>query len=131
MLDRRRFLQRSAVAAAVFGLPLAITERAFAEDAPRLPAGELLTTDPQRYWAELRRQWLLAADRIKFWTRRGGRSDNDIGAALAMRDLADGLRQGGIVTDGPAPMRPKDRSRFLSKLDEAVNAVRRAHPSRE
>jgi uncharacterized protein YaiI (UPF0178 family) len=56
-------------------------------------------------------------------------TDNDIGSALAMRDLMDGLRQGGAVTGGPAPMTPKDRSRFLSKLDEAVHAVRRAHPS--
>jgi uncharacterized protein YaiI (UPF0178 family) len=57
-------------------------------------------------------------------------TDNDIGAALAMRDLMDELRQGGAVTGGPAPMTAKDRSRFLSKLDEAVNAVRRAHPPR-
>jgi uncharacterized protein YaiI (UPF0178 family) len=55
-------------------------------------------------------------------------TDNDIGAALAMRDLMDELRQGGAVTGGPAPMTAKDRSRFLSKLDEIVNAVRRAHP---
>jgi uncharacterized protein YaiI (UPF0178 family) len=54
-------------------------------------------------------------------------TENDIGAALGMRDLMDELRQGGAVTGGPAPMTPKDRSRFLSKLDEAVNAVRRAH----
>ena len=53
-------------------------------------------------------------------------TDNDIGSALAMRDLMDELRQGGAVTGGPAPMTPKDRSRFLSKLDEAVNAVHRA-----
>ena len=55
-------------------------------------------------------------------------TDNDIGAALATRDLMEGLRQGGAVTGGPAPMTPKDRSRFLAKLDETVNAVRRAHP---
>jgi uncharacterized protein YaiI (UPF0178 family) len=57
-------------------------------------------------------------------------TDNEIGAALAMRDLKDGLRQAGTLTGGPAPMTTKDRSRFLSKLDEAVNAVRRAHPTR-
>jgi uncharacterized protein YaiI (UPF0178 family) len=56
-------------------------------------------------------------------------TENDIGSALALRELLDGLRQGGVVTSGPAPMTPRDRSRFLSKLDEAVNAVRRAHPS--
>ena len=55
-------------------------------------------------------------------------TDRDIGAVLATRDLMDELRQGGTVTGGPAPMTPKDRSRFLSKLDEAINAVRRAHP---
>ena len=58
-------------------------------------------------------------------------TDNLIGSALAMRDLMDGLRQGGAVTGGPAPMTPKDRSRFLAKLDEAVNAVRRAHSPKE
>src|SRR6266581_455182 len=41
-------------------------------------------------------------------------TDNDIGSALAMRSLLDELRQGGTVTGGPAPMLPKDRSRFLS-----------------
>ena len=55
-------------------------------------------------------------------------TDRDVGAALATRELMEQLRQGGVVTGGPAPMTPKDRSRFLSKLDEAVNAVRRAHP---
>jgi len=55
-------------------------------------------------------------------------TDNDIGSVLAMRDLMDELRQGGVVTGGPAPMTSKDRSRFLSRLDEAVNAMRRAHP---
>jgi hypothetical protein len=54
-------------------------------------------------------------------------TDNEIGAALAMRDLTDELRQSGIATGGPSPMTAKDRSRFLSKLDETVNAVRREH----
>jgi uncharacterized protein YaiI (UPF0178 family) len=57
-------------------------------------------------------------------------TDNDIGSALALRDLLDELRQGGVMTGGPAAMTAKGRSRFLSKLDEAVNAVRRAHPPR-
>jgi uncharacterized protein YaiI (UPF0178 family) len=54
-------------------------------------------------------------------------TDNDIGSALAMRELMSDLRQAGAVTGGPAPMTQKDRSRFLAKLDEIVNAVRRAH----
>jgi uncharacterized protein YaiI (UPF0178 family) len=55
-------------------------------------------------------------------------TDAEIGAALATRELLDHLRHGGVVSGGPAPMTAKDRSRFLSKLDEAVNAARRAHP---
>jgi uncharacterized protein YaiI (UPF0178 family) len=57
------------------------------------------------------------------------RTENDIGATLGMRDLMQELRQDGSVTGGPPPMTPKDRSRFLSKLDEFINSVRRAHPS--
>ena len=53
-------------------------------------------------------------------------SESDIGSALAMRELMADLRQEGTVTGGPPPMTPKDRSRFLSKLDEVVNAVRRS-----
>src|SRR5436309_6093719 len=52
-------------------------------------------------------------------------TEGDIGSALALRDLTDQLRQAGQVTGGPAPMTPKDRSRFLSKLDEMAGAVRR------
>jgi uncharacterized protein YaiI (UPF0178 family) len=58
-------------------------------------------------------------------------TENDIGATLATRDLMEELRQGGTVTGGPAPMTPKDRSRFLSRLDDMINAARRAHPPRE
>jgi uncharacterized protein YaiI (UPF0178 family) len=58
-------------------------------------------------------------------------TEADIGSALALRELLDGLRQGGAVTGGPAAMTPKDRSRFLSKLDELANAVLRAHPRSE
>jgi uncharacterized protein YaiI (UPF0178 family) len=57
-------------------------------------------------------------------------TEDAIGEALATLDLMDELRQGGAVTGGPAPMTPRDRSRFLSKLDEAVNAARREHPPR-
>jgi uncharacterized protein len=58
-------------------------------------------------------------------------TDRDIGSALAMRELMADLRQGGMVTGGPAAMTARDRSRFLSKLDEAANALRRAHRLRE
>jgi uncharacterized protein len=56
-------------------------------------------------------------------------TENDIGSALAMRELMSDLRQAGTVGGGPSPMTPKDRSRFLSKLDEMINSVRRAYPA--
>jgi len=57
-------------------------------------------------------------------------TENDIGSALAMRELKEELRQRGESTGGTAPMTPRDRSRFLARLDEAINAVRRARPPR-
>src|SRR4051794_36443219 len=53
---------------------------------------------------------------------------NNIAEALALRAMLEEARQAGGATGGPAPMTPKDRSRFLSKLDEVVSAVRRAKP---
>ena len=53
---------------------------------------------------------------------------DNVGEALGVRDLMQGLRDAGGTTGGPAPMTAKDRSKFLSRLDEAVNAVRRAFP---
>jgi uncharacterized protein YaiI (UPF0178 family) len=49
-----------------------------------------------------------------------------IGMAMANRELLSNLRAMGEVTGGPKPMGPRDRSRFLSALDEAVHKARRA-----
>ena len=50
-------------------------------------------------------------------------TEQDIGASLATRDLMDVLRQTGTMTGGPAPMTPKDRSRFLCQLDEIIKPL--------
>lgn len=55
-------------------------------------------------------------------------TENDIGNALGMRSLMEELRQSNLVSGGPSPMGAKDRSRFLAKLDELINAVRKAFP---
>jgi uncharacterized protein YaiI (UPF0178 family) len=49
-----------------------------------------------------------------------------IGEAVAVRDLMEELRTRGEAGGGPAAMTAKDRSRFLSRLDEAAVAARRA-----
>lgn len=52
-------------------------------------------------------------------------TDDDIGSALAMRDLLAQLRDSGVKTRGPAPFADRDRSAFLQALDEAIQRVRR------
>jgi hypothetical protein len=46
-----------------------------------------------------------------------------IGMAMANRELLSNLRAMGEVTGGPKPMAPRDRSRFLSALDEAIQKI--------
>ena len=48
-----------------------------------------------------------------------------IGMAMANRELLSNLRAMGEVTGGPRPMGQRDRSRFLSALDEAIQRIRR------
>jgi uncharacterized protein YaiI (UPF0178 family) len=47
-------------------------------------------------------------------------TEDSIGDLVATRDLKAQLREIGIPSGGPPPMSTKDRSRFLSKLDELV-----------
>lgn len=51
--------------------------------------------------------------------------ENTIGDAVATRALMSHLRQVGTASGGPAPFQKKDRSRFLQRLDELIQAVRR------
>jgi hypothetical protein len=52
-------------------------------------------------------------------------TEESIGEALASRELLSHLRELGTITGGPAPFEKRDRSRFLQRLDEAIQAVRR------
>jgi uncharacterized protein len=49
----------------------------------------------------------------------------NIGNALAGREIARHLRELGTNTRGPAPLTNRDRSRFLSALDTALQAAMR------
>ncbi len=54
-------------------------------------------------------------------------TEASIGNALATRDLMTHLRDTGTVTGGgPPPLKPADRSRFLSALDQAIVAAQRS-----
>ncbi|HEY6259059.1 MAG TPA: YaiI/YqxD family protein [Xanthobacteraceae bacterium] len=51
---------------------------------------------------------------------------DSIGMALATRNLMDSLRSAGEVTGGPKSFSPRDRSSFLSALDQAIVRLKRA-----
>jgi hypothetical protein len=53
----------------------------------------------------------------KHWTQ------DNIGNALAGRQVAQHMREIGMTTGGPAALTRADRSRFLSALDAAVQAA--------
>ncbi len=52
-------------------------------------------------------------------------SPDSIGEAVATRDLMADLREAGVATGGPKPFQKADRSAFLQRLDETVQAIRR------
>ena len=52
-------------------------------------------------------------------------TEESIGMTLATRNLMDSLRSAGAVTGGPKPFAPRDRSNFLSALDQALVRLKR------
>ena len=56
-------------------------------------------------------------------------TEDNIGLAVATRDLLSDLRGAGEITGGPPPLEKRDRSRFLQQLDEEVQMVLREQQS--
>ncbi len=52
-------------------------------------------------------------------------TEDDIGQALAMRDLLSELRGAGEISGGPSPMQKHDKSRFLQQLDVTIQSIKR------
>jgi len=53
-------------------------------------------------------------------------TEDNIGDAVANRELMQNLRHMGEMRGGPAPMDKKDRSNFLNKLDQMIHAAARS-----
>jgi len=53
-------------------------------------------------------------------------TEASIGMTLAVRNLMTDLRSSGEVTGGPRSFQPRDRSAFLSALDQAIRRIQRA-----
>jgi len=73
---------------------------------------------------------LLASRCLKAGARAIGTSgkpftEDNIGSAVALRDLLSELRDAGEMTGGPPPIQKRDRSRFLHQLDEMIQLIRR------
>lgn len=52
-------------------------------------------------------------------------TEDNIGEAVATRNLLSELRGAGELTGGPPPLKKRDRSRFLQQLDEVIQSIRR------
>jgi uncharacterized protein YaiI (UPF0178 family) len=55
-------------------------------------------------------------------------TEDNIGDALATRELMADLRDLGTMAGGPPPFNKRDRSRFLQRLDDMIQSIRRRHP---
>jgi uncharacterized protein YaiI (UPF0178 family) len=53
-------------------------------------------------------------------------TEDSIGMTLAVRNLMTDLRSSGEVTGGPSAFNPRDRSTFLSTLDQAIRRIQRS-----
>jgi uncharacterized protein len=53
-------------------------------------------------------------------------TEESIGMTLATRNLMDSLRSAGEITGGPKAFSARDRSSFLSALDQAIVRLKRA-----
>jgi isopenicillin-N epimerase len=100
VLDRRQFLTRAALGALMAPVvargsladapspALAEIDQVMGVDAVPLPPPSLHDTDPDRYWTELRSQWLLAPDRINLNCGAMGCSPRPVLRALIGHVLA-------------------------------------------
>jgi len=53
-------------------------------------------------------------------------TEDNIGTAVANRELMQNLRHMGEIRGGPAPMDNKARSRFLNTLDKIIQSLKRS-----
>ncbi len=50
-------------------------------------------------------------------------TDDNIGMAIATRDIMGKMRESGEVTSGPSPFGKSDRSRFLNQMETMVRSA--------
>ena len=112
-----------------FGIEMVVVDRGpdAADDwiAEHVRAGDVVVTAD----IPLAARCMEAGARVLGTTGREFTEDS-IGDRLAMRELKADLRGAGVMSGGPPALSEKDRSRFLSKLDELVQKGLREQPPR-
>jgi uncharacterized protein YaiI (UPF0178 family) len=83
------------------------------------PADICVTADIPLASRCLKKDARALAPNGKLWTK------DNIGNALAGREIGRHLRETGVATGGPPPFSKADRSRFLNALDALVQQVLR------
>jgi len=58
-------------------------------------------------------------------------TEQSIGMALAVRNLMTDLRSSGEITGGPRGFTPRDRSTFLSALDQTIRRIARQRANQQ
>ncbi len=53
-------------------------------------------------------------------------TEDNVGSAVAQRELMQNLRHMGEMRGGPSPMDKKSRSRFLNTLDRIIQSLKRS-----
>ncbi len=83
------------------------------------PADICVTADIPLASRCLKKEARALAPNGKLWTK------DNIGNALAGREIGRHLRESGVATGGPPPFSKADRSRFLNALDALVQQALR------
>jgi selenocysteine lyase/cysteine desulfurase len=119
MLERREFMQRAAIGAALLGMPLARAEQFLGQEFPPMPSKSLLlsSADADRYWSELRRQWLLAADRINLNCGSVGCTPLPV-----LRAMIEHILSAESYREGPYPWFGYEENTRLRELRDAMSA---------
>jgi uncharacterized protein YaiI (UPF0178 family) len=132
-VPRDTLIERVVVAAGMDAADNWIAERVSASAGADLPSENTAPTRPRTVSGEI----VITAD-IPLASRcvkagaaaiaPTGRAftEESIGMTLATRNLMDSLRSAGEITSGPKSFSPRDRSSFLSALDQAIVRLKRA-----